>query len=43
MTREETEKMLREELGELDDDDDREVAEASARFDEISHKISLLL
>jgi hypothetical protein len=42
MTREESERFLEEELGELDEDD-REVARANANFEEISHKISLLL
>jgi hypothetical protein len=42
MTIEESEKFLKEELGELDEDD-KEVAKANANFDEISHKISLML
>ncbi len=42
MTREESEQFLKEQLGELDEDD-REVAKANADFDETSRKISFLL
>jgi len=42
MTREESEKFLKEQLGELDEDD-KEVAQANAEFEETFHKISLLL
>ena len=42
MTREESEKFLKEQIGELDDDD-KEVAKANADFEETSYKISLLL
>jgi len=42
MTKEEAEQFLREQIGDLDDDD-REVAEANANFEETFHKISLLL
>tara|TARA_Y100000310_G_C20271551_1_gene618258 strand:- start:171 stop:305 length:135 start_codon:yes stop_codon:yes gene_type:complete len=44
MTREEAEKILREQIGNGElDEDDKEVAEANAKFEETSKKISLLL
>jgi len=42
MTREEAEQLLREELGELDEDD-LEVARANAEFEETYEKMMLLL
>ena len=41
MTNEESEKFLREQIGDLDDDD-LKVARANAEFEEVSRKISFL-